>query len=515
MRNVGILAIYLCLSCLWLWKGFSSRIIAGGMSTDIWNSLWNVDFLLDALEHGTSIFHSDRLHAPSGGTLWIPDIPNVLLLGLFVSMLGWGLGYQVWLILQMTLLGFCMHAFARELGAKEGAWLAGCGVIFSGVFLSGIQNGATEGVSLFWIVLSVWFLWRLANHGRSEYWTWFISFVAALTSWYAAVMIAVFACSLWVWKRQKRLLGVMGVWCIALFPLAMGMQEMSVGTNNLIGIKDPKLMEQVRRSIGSADIFSYVAPHPYLFPDFSTFWKFGEDYVHSCYISWIFWLLLLVYRKEGYPWMKWAGGICFVLSLGPVLVHNGAAVLFGNDKGIPLPYFLLEYLWGFGSLTLLYRFSFGVLFCIALHASLVVQGRKAWSFLALMIVEVFLWSPVQILPEWSKFPMEKEFSVLSSENGIVINHPFVGGQPYLFEQILHKKKLFQTVNSPKTVEIQRILSDIEKKGCHVDTYEEPIYIVSHLQIEHMKQKEDRYVQKAIEECTVVYSSTELIIVELK
>jgi hypothetical protein len=215
-------------------------------------------------------------------------------------------------------------------------------------------------------------------------------------------------------------------------------------------------------------------------------------------------------------WILWGIGLCFVLSLGPVLIRDGAALLFGADRAIPLPYFLLEYVWGFRSLTLLYRLSFGVVLGAALLVAQGFSGRRAWLLLGVMCMEIFFWSPVKNLPDWSTIPSSKGFSILKDRTGgVVLNHPVVGGNPYLFEQVLHEKSMMGTLNFPNNRLGSTFWKQLEEGGCSSIQYKEPVYLVSHPKIQHRPQREDRLVERALDECSVVYLGAELIIVELK
>ena len=99
--------------------GFSSQQIVGGESSDLWNTLWGVDFVWSKLMIGDIPYETDQSNVPNGGTIWIAD---------YLVHSQWGpccrcwvlhAGYQVWLIGNAVLLGLCAHGFALDLGPKK------------------------------------------------------------------------------------------------------------------------------------------------------------------------------------------------------------------------------------------------------------------------------------------------------------------------------------------------------------------------------------------------------------
>ena len=513
-----VLCVYAIISCFVLCEGFIPERIMGGEGTDLWNSLWNVDFFWESLSAKELPIKTVRLNAPNGGSIWISDLVGAVTMGPLVSCFGWDWGYQIWLLCSCTLLGWCTHFFALDLGAKHGAWISGFGVMFSGVFLSSVHNGASEGIGLYLLVLALWMIWRSYKRDTRWFVALLCSFIGGLSSWYSAVMIGVFWCSMCVYTRSNRQRMLLVVWVLMLLPWAVLSIYLTTGEENLVGIKNIELMDQVRRTLGSSDLLSYVSPLSAT--STSEIWRFGGDYLHSSYLGLTLCAVFLVMIRSIEKDWRFAGGfICLILSLGPVLVYRGAPVVFW-ERGIPLPYFLLEYLWGFNGLSLLYRFSFGVVLGVSLMVGQAVgnhrSSRTTGMVVILMMVEVVLWSSIHGVPKTTNFPSSKGFELLASkETGFVLNHPVVAGKMYLFEQVLHRKPIYDTINDPINKEGRDLWSLLEDKGCDGFGRDEPIYLVSHREIEHRPQREDRLVQKAIKECSVLYSDHKRIIVELK
>ena len=437
-------------------------------------------------------------------------------MGPFIYLFGWDWGYQLWLVTCCTLLAWVTHCFALELGAKSGAWISGISVLVSGVFISALQNGASEGIGLFWLVLGIWKLWSVQNEKSHWYVGLFFALLAGLSSWYSAVILGVFW--LCMFSNHSRMWKVSAMWCSFMVPLAYCSFLLTTGETNLIGVKNPEIMDQVRRTIGSSSILSYIAPGSS--DTFSELWRYGGNYVHSSYVGVVLFVVFCwAIQKSKEMWLFTSVFICFVLSLGPVLTHKGNPVLFGDGLGFPLPYFALEYVWGFQSLTLLYRLSFGVVLGLALVAGQLL-GKRSNLFVAgvffLMVIEFSVFSPVRNFPSQSSIPSSAGLAILAKkEGGTVLNHPVMSGTYYLFEQTIHKKPIYDSINTATNSAGRDIWSRIAESGCTSFSREKTVYLVSHLEIEHRPQREDRLVQKAMEECSVLYSDQDRIIVEVQ
>ena len=513
-----ILSVYFLLSCCLLHEGFAQGKIIGGNSTDLWNTLWNVDFFWQSLFSFEIPVRTERLNTPFGGNIWVSDFLGAITMGPFVFLGGWDWGYQFWIVSSCALLGWMTHLFALDLGAKNGAWVSGISVLFSGVFISSLHNGASEGIGLFWLVLGIWKVWSFLQRRSLYYWGFACAVLAGLSSWYSAVLMAVFWFGLCVFFNRERPWKLFFLWIGTMIPLAYYSLMLTTGSSNLIGIKTPENMDQVRRTIGSSSLLDYFVPVS--IDSFSDMWKFGGDYIHSSYIGSVLFFLFcwaMIENKKNLFTVPIL--LSFVLSLGPVLVYQNHPVLIWDNRGVPLPYFLLEYMWGFQSLSLLYKFSFGVVLGMALLVGKFV-GSRSTRFVTViiiaMIAEFGIVSPVRNFPSSSQIPSSNGLEILSKkESGSVLNHPVVSGAPYLFEQIIHKKPIYDSINKPTNSTGRDIWSRISESGCSSVSGEKTVYLVSHLQIEHRPQREDRLVQKAIKECSVLYSDKERIIVEVQ
>ena len=71
-------------------------------------------------------------------------------------------------------------------------------------------------------------------------------------------------------------------------------------------------------------------------------------------------------RRTGALWLAGGAGL---LSLGPVWVSGGSPVILAGDRAVPLPYFLVEGLPGFSSLSLIFRLALAPALAAALLAA--------------------------------------------------------------------------------------------------------------------------------------------------
>ena len=107
--HVFVIGVYFLVSCLLLREGFTNGKILGGASSDVWNSLWSVDFFWQKILSLELPIHTDRLNTPYGGSIWVSDMLGAISMGPFVYVMGWDLGYQLWLIFSCSLLGWVTH----------------------------------------------------------------------------------------------------------------------------------------------------------------------------------------------------------------------------------------------------------------------------------------------------------------------------------------------------------------------------------------------------------------------
>jgi hypothetical protein len=245
-------------------------------------------------------------------------------------------------------------------------------------------------------------------------------------------------------------------------PVALAQVAWSTAPDNLVGIKGAHELAILRRTTGAVDPLAYLLPWDFRSPDFRLLSRYGEDFVHCTYLGWVLLIAatvgwIRVPGRRSVAWLALASGVAAVLSLGPVLVHDGGAVLLPGDRAIPLPYLLVERLPGFDRLSILFRLALLPALGVAVLAARAVAGLQRRRGLATVVVtllavgEVRLLSPVHGLPAWSDTTASAPIGALAgAPPGAVMNSPAVGGRRYLFEQTLHRKPLTCGLNFPES-----------------------------------------------------------------
>jgi hypothetical protein len=238
----------------------------------------------------------------------------------------------------------------------------------------------------------------------------------------------------------------------------------STGAESVVRIKVDRETALVRRTIGSVDPVAFVRPGDFRSPDFRLLSRYGEDFIHSSYLGWSVLLLSAIgwRRSRELRWLGSAALCTAVLALGPVLVSQGQPALFLDQRGIPLPYFLLESLPGFASLSLLYRLTQGVSLALAVLAGAGLltlwpsRARLRWAAVLIVGFEFSVLAPTAGLPDFSDARTLSVFRELeNAPPGAVMNFPVVGGRRYLFEQTMHGKPLAASLNFPNNAAAQR------------------------------------------------------------
>lgn len=478
MTRLAIRALaYLALAVGLTWPAAIHPVAAvpGGPRTDLWEGLWSLWFVARRLVEGGPFTRVDGLlDHPDGGSLWVADPVNALLGAPLVLAVGPAAAWSVLVIAHLTFAGLAAHALGEKVGGRPGAgWIAGVAVAAAPMGLAAVHNGATEAVGGGWVVLAALAVWRLreAPTARAAVLTGLALGVASVAHFYGGVQVYL----LWgvalldAGRRRSGVVAFLGAGALGLAlagPVAAGAESVSRAPDSVVGIKSPRELATLRRTIGPADPRGFVMPGDFRSPDFSLLSRYQERYVHCTYLGWVLLVggLVGLGRREGgrHPaastptarsgrWVFAVAGLAgLVLSMGPVLVADGAPVILPGRLGIPLPYFLLEGLPGFGSLSLLYRLAFLPVVVLAALAARGLSGRAAPLVVVALLAETLYVSPARALPEHVDGRAPAPLTALrdAPEEGAVMNWPVVGGRAYLYEQTTHGRPLAATLNFP-------------------------------------------------------------------
>lgn len=467
-RLVLLIPVYLALATLLTWPAVArlGEVVPGSAATDLWDGLWSVWFAGTALLRGELPYATKLLDYPAGGTLVVADPLAALAVAPLLPLLGLARSWTLLVLGQLCFSGVAAHRLAEEVldsrGEAGAGWIAGVAYASAPVLLSGVHNGNSESFSGGWAALAALAFWRLARHGGGwrVVWAGVTLLLAALGSWYGGVVAFLFAASIAVFRPSGAAsprwapFAALALGLALCAPAAWGFQVAATTKGNLVGIKSPHEVALVRRTTGPADPLAYVTPLDYRSPDFREISRYGEDFVHCPYLGWV--LIgcagLGLRRRPGLGALALAGAAGGALSLGPVLAHGGAAVIFLDDRALPLPYLLVERLPGFRSLSLLWRFGQApaLAACVLAAVGLAGRGGRVQAIAALaVLLEIRLLSPVADLPDLARVSLSPAISALAAApEGAVMNFPVVGGRGYLFEQTAHGKPIAGTLNFP-------------------------------------------------------------------
>lgn len=465
------LAVYSLLACWVTWPAplQLGTSVPGAGRSDLGNSLWSLWFVEHELSSGVIPWRTTLLGWPDGGVLLVADPLNAIIGLPLVAAFGLLAAYSLLCIGHVVFSGLAAHALGLYLwGDRRAAWVAGVGFALAPVLISGMQNGTSEAIAGGWLPLSVLALLKALDRGGPGriVFAGLCLFLAALSSWYMGICAWLFWAGFLFAARpgisRGRRLGrsvTVAVLGLALtLPWAAAAHAGVQDPDNLVGIKHEKELDTVRRSIGPADPRGWFVPGDFRSPDFSELSRYGEEFVHCHYLGW---LLILAagagcVRKgpgsgRGAVLVAGLGGL--VLAMGPVVCMDGTAWVIDRRLAVPLPYFVIEDLPGFSSLSLLYRLGAAASLALALLAAGAVRALpQSWAapLLAVLVaLEFRLAAPVHGLPDTSQMALDPAFDVLAdAPKGAVINYPVAGGRSYLYEQSVHHKPLTGSLNFP-------------------------------------------------------------------
>jgi hypothetical protein len=468
------------------------ELVPGASRSDLWNSLWSMWFVADSLGAGRLPWETSLLDHPDGGVLMVAD-PLGALVGLpLVPLVGLEAAYGLLVLGRLAATGLCAHAAAvwwrRELAGPDarsewlapGPWLAGVALSGAPMLLAGIHNGTSESTAWAPMVLACWACLVAARRpslGRVGAAAAALG-LATLASGYSAVIAFVVAVMLGLGPPRRPVLPRLGpvvLGLVSALPLAALQHCGATHPDNLVGIKNARELSLVRRTTGAADPWTFVLGGDFRSPDFAEISRYGEAFVHTAYVGHVvfFTAVVVVLRRRVPPWLLLAGLCLALLALGPVWVQDGAAVIFWDERVLPLPYLLAERLPGFASLSLVWRLGAGLVLAAALTAGAGlprhtrIQRRLGWALVLAALLETALLSPLRGGPALTDGRVHPLVVALrQAPEGAVVNFPVAGGRAYLHEQTAHGHPLAATLNFPNNTTGQRfwrkVLAELDR-----------------------------------------------------
>lgn len=489
-KRVVTALVYLSMAVLLTWPAAIelSHAVPGAQRTDTWNSLWSLHHWSMTLWSGEAPWSVDALNFPKGGTLLVADPLGATLFSPFVLLFGAPVAFTLLIWFQLAMAGCAMHFFAAEYltwrrgsgGEGLGPWVSGISFMVAPILMSHVHNGASEAWSAGWTVLAIWCVWRAAiQPSRKRMVTGIVGlFLASFAHWYGGIVAFVFATAIAVFgvgglhqsDRLRRWM-VWGGGLLLTGLLAWGNGSLNRAEDSIVQIKDKASVQFTTRTTGAADPLTYIVPGDFRSPDFRRASANNEQFMHVHYVGWAVLGLGLwgaVRRRRHTGFLVWGGAACFLLSLGPVLVHNARAAIFFGDLAVPLPFYLLEPLPGFSALSLPWKFALGPIISASLLAGLALdlRGRRlSLVALALICIESRVLSPASEIPAMVDVVDDAVFVGLrDAPDGAVINYPLPPGRQYLAEQIIHGKPIAGTLNHVANRQAMRLWGRIRTES---------------------------------------------------
>jgi hypothetical protein len=464
MRRLLPVPVYMALAVVLTWPAalHPVRHLPGADRTDLWDTLWSLWYVWVRVSGGQLPYRVDGLlDHPTGGVLWVADPVNAVLALPLLPLLGVAATWTVLVLGHLTFAGVAAHRLGEAVSPDRpwAGWVAGTLYASAPMVMAHVHNGASEAVGTGWMAWAALRLVRLEEAPTARN-VGLASLAVALTTvahWYAGVGIFLLAGLMLLRARTRprvgTLVAALGLACVLVLPVAWLARGAATTEDNVVGIKTDREIATVRRTIGPADPMGFVLPGDYRSPDFRELSRYGEQYIHCHYLGWVGLVAMLAaLRSRRGTGVWWAGAlVAAALACGPVLAQKGAPVIFSGNLAVPLPYFLVEQLPGFSSLSLLWRLAQLTVLAVAVLAGRAAGGRAGIAALVAVaaIAETVWVSPMAGQRETTDATVPAAIVALASEpDGALMNFPVAGGRAYLYEQTVHRKPLTGGLNFP-------------------------------------------------------------------
>lgn len=467
MRRFAPHLVYLALAIGLTWPAalHPVRHVPGAERTDLWDGLWSLWFVWKRVSEGQLPYRVDGLlDHPDGGVLWVADPLNAALALPLVPLVGVAAAWTILVIGHIAFAGIAAHRLGEAVSPDRpwAGWITGVAYASAPMLLAHVRNGATEAVGMGWMAWAAYRLVRFeqAPTGRNAALVGVSFALTTLAHWYAGVGIFLLG-GLWLLRaRSVKLLGALALAAALVAPVAYAARAAASAEENVVGIKTDKEVATVRRTIGPADPLGYVMPGDYRSPDFRELSRYGEAYIHCHYLGAVLILAALAsLRGARGTGVWWAGAlISAALACGPVLAQKGAPVILPGNLAIPLPYFAVETLPGFSSLSLVWRLAQPAVLALAVLAGRGAGGARFGPLVAAAILAESLFvSPMAGQRETTDATIAAPILALRTEpDGALMNFPVAGGRAYLYEQTVHQKPLTGGLNFPNNNASRRV-----------------------------------------------------------
>lgn len=342
--------------------------VPGAINTETWAFLWGHHAMSEALwEQGRWFYRTALLDHPHGGVLWLKDPLWTALLSPVTRLFG----APVSLVLEGGLLlgiaGVALYGLARQLGLARGASLAGA-LVFAACphFLGEAYNGNPEAMAHGWMAL---WLWALAWTLQAPSWRRALVLALALfllflgnQYYFLSMALASPVFGLWqLWRHRAggrhgarigwSAAGVVGGVLLCL-PVVAVISASIDDPAHLTLLDDspqpyPPFTTDPRQLIEPLAVLPHAPPNVF------------QDLVYPGWLLVLATLAAALWRRDLAAAFALALGATFlVLSMGPVLLEGGTAVLDETGAPTALPFYHLQH-WhpAFARMTLPHRLA--------------------------------------------------------------------------------------------------------------------------------------------------------------
>jgi len=447
---LALLYVSLAVAVLWPASLLGSATVPGGQWTDVWNSLWSMDFAHRSVMAGSMPWHTAELGSPGGGSVLLPDFWGAVFAVPAVGLMGVAGAYSTWMVLQLAAAGLITHLFTAEWlqstglskdAAQRAGLAAGASFLISPVLLAGVQCGTTEAVAGGWMSGAVWAVWRALETPSQRRTLTAGAALAAVTlsGWYTAVIAFVFAgvFTLMAWRRLKiSALQPLGLGLLFAVPFALWTHGVHTDPGHL-ATRAPEILDRIRASFGAATPLGMVWPTDHADIAIGAMTDSGTGYLHTGYLGLVLLsasLLGLRYARTTAAPLALAGLLCAILSWGP------------GESGT-LPFALIDGLPGARSLSLVWRLALGAALAVSMLAAAATRGRWTWVVGLLVLVgsETAVRSPVSDgIATTDAAPIEALQALQRLPPGVVITVPRQHAELWL--QVNHRQAITGTIN---------------------------------------------------------------------
>ncbi len=353
-RELAVVAGALCL----VWIGLAWEVVGslgdrvvGATNTETWPFLWGHHAMSHALwEEGRWFFRTTMLDHPDGGVLWLKDPLWTALLSPITRTMGAPVAALLEGGALLVLAGVAMFGLCRALGVQ--ALPAAAGALAFAVcphFLGEAYNGNFEAMAHGWMALWLWAMVAVLQHpgwirallagiglfllfvGNQYY---FLAMVLASPVLGLAVLST--AQDRWAarvgWAAAGVVLGI--VLCV---PIIVALRTSIEAPDHLTLLDNtplpwPPFTTDPMQLVAPFALLSKAPPNPF------------QDLVYPGWVLVFTTLAGALWRRD--RWAVWAlafGTTFLVLSLGPVLLHDGTPVLTDTGAPIALPFYHVQH----------------------------------------------------------------------------------------------------------------------------------------------------------------------------